>query len=98
MKNPFLFLVDSSCDTNMVDSPKEDNYHVDKSFVAESTGEITIENGEEVKCLFKNESGWWFLEKSSGESGWAPASHVSKKFKRLCCSIVVNRTACFNCP
>ena len=98
MKNSFLFLVDSLCDTDMIDSPKEDNYLVGKSFVAESKGEVTIENGEKVKCLFKNESGWWFLEKTSGEIGWAPASHVSEKFKRVRFSTVVNQTTCFNRP
>lgn len=82
MMNSFLFVVDSSCDTNMIDSPKEDQYYVEKSFSAESKGEISIENGEMMKCLFKNESGWWFLENNSGDVGWAPASCVSKFQKR----------------
>jgi len=59
-----------------VDSPKEDQYLVGLSSTAQSLGELTIVNGDEVTCLFKNESGWWFLEKNNGDVGWAPASYV----------------------
>ncbi|CAG5112445.1 Oidioi.mRNA.OKI2018_I69.chr2.g6661.t1.cds [Oikopleura dioica] len=70
-------IIDSSSATSTIDSPQEDEYTVAQTFIAESPSEVTITKGETVKCLFKNESGWWFLENQAGDAGWSPASYLA---------------------
>ncbi|KAL4231928.1 SH3 and PX domain-containing protein 2B [Mactra antiquata] len=38
---------------------------------------ISFDEGQSVKVLEKNESGWWYVE-IDGQEGWAPATYIDK--------------------
>ena len=46
------------------------------SFFAEESGEVSLEEGEEVDVLQKESSGWWYVKNDFGE-GWAPSAFLA---------------------
>ena len=58
------------------ESPKRTKYVAISSFVAEQSGEVSLEDGEEVDVLEKKSSGWWYVRKEFGV-GWAPRSYLA---------------------
>lgn len=56
-------------------SPNRTKYVAISSFVAEESGEVSLEDGEEVEVLQKEASGWWYVKNEFGE-GWAPSAFL----------------------
>jgi len=46
------------------------------SFFAEESGEVSLEEGEEVDVLQKESSGWWYIKNDFCE-GWAPSAFLA---------------------
>lgn len=57
-------------------SPNRTKYVVTSSFFAEETGEVSLEEGEEVEVLQKESSGWWYVKNEFCE-GWAPQAFLA---------------------
>ena len=57
-------------------SPNRKKYVVTRSFVAEESGEVSLEEGEEVDVLQKNFSGWWYVKNDFCE-GCAPSAFLA---------------------
>ena len=47
-----------------------------RSFFAEESGEVSLEEGEEVDVLKKGSSGWWYVKNDFCE-GWAPSAFLA---------------------
>ena len=56
-------------------SPVRTKYVVISSFIAEESGEVSLEEGEEVEVLQKEPSGWWYIKNDFCE-GWAPSAFL----------------------
>ena len=56
-------------------SPNKPKYVAVASFVGEETGEVSLEDGEEVEVLQKEASGWWYVRNDFCE-GWAPSAFL----------------------
>ena len=57
-------------------SPNRIRYVAISSFVAEESGEVSLEDGEEVDVVQKESSGWWYVKNEFGE-GWAPSAYLA---------------------
>ena len=58
------------------DSTSRKKYVVLRSFFAEESGEVSLEEGEEVNVLQKASSGWWYVKNDFCE-GWAPSAFLA---------------------
>ena len=58
------------------DSPSRKKYVVLRSFFAEESGEVSLEEGEEVDVLQKESSGWWYVKNDFCE-GWAASAFLA---------------------
>ena len=58
------------------DSPGRKKHVVLRSFFAEESGEVSLEEGEEVDVLQKESSGWWYVKNDFCE-GWAPGTFLA---------------------
>lgn len=56
-------------------SPNKPKYVAVASFAGEETGEVSLEDGEEVEVLQKEASGWWYVKNDFCE-GWAPSAFL----------------------
>ena len=56
-------------------SPKRTKYLAISSYVAEESGEVSLQSGEEVEVFEKRSSGWWYVKKEM-EEGWAPRTFL----------------------
>ena len=56
-------------------SPLRKKYVVISLFIAEESGEVSLEEGEEVEVLQKEPSGWWYIKNDFCE-GWAPSTFL----------------------
>ena len=56
-------------------SPNRTSYVAISSFFAEESGEVSLEDSEEVEVLQKEASGWWYVKNEFGE-GWAPSAFL----------------------
>ncbi|XP_020603739.1 SH3 and PX domain-containing protein 2A-like [Orbicella faveolata] len=57
-------------------SPTRKKHVVLRSFFAEESGEVSLEEGEEVDVLQKGSSGWWYVKNDFCE-GWAPSAFLA---------------------
>lgn len=57
-------------------SPSKKKYVATSAFIAEGTGEVSLEEGEEVEVLQKESSGWWYIKNDFCE-GWAPEAFLA---------------------
>ena len=57
-------------------TPNRAKHVVISSFFAEESGEVSLEEGEEVEVLQKQSSGWWYVKNDFCE-GWAPSSFLA---------------------
>ena len=57
-------------------SPSRKKHVVLRSFFAEESGEVTLEEGEEVDVLQKESSGWWYVKNDFCE-GWVPSAFLA---------------------
>ena len=57
-------------------SPDGKKHVVISSYIAEETGEVSLEKGEEVDVLQKESSGWWYVKNDFCE-GWAPCAFLA---------------------
>ena len=57
-------------------TPNRTNHVVISSFFAEESGEVSLEEGEEVEVLQKEPSGWWYVKNDFCE-GWAPSAFLA---------------------
>jgi len=57
-------------------TPNKAKYVVISSFFAEESGEVSVEEGEEVEVLQKESSGWWYVKNDFCE-GWAPSAFLA---------------------
>ena len=57
-------------------SPTRKKHVVLRSFFAEESGEVSLEEGEEVDVLKKEPSGWWYVKNDFCE-GWAPSAFLA---------------------
>jgi hypothetical protein len=55
-----------------------EQYKALNSFTAEVEGQVTFNEGDVIKVIEKNASGWWIAEVPSGETGWVPGSFLEK--------------------
>ena len=58
-------------------SPNKTKYVAVASFVAEESGEVSLEDGEEVEVLQKEASGWWYV-KNDLRDGWVPSAYLEE--------------------
>ena len=56
-------------------SPRGTKYLAISSYVAEESGEVSLQPGEEVVVFEKLSSGWWYVKKEM-EEGWAPRTFL----------------------
>ena len=56
-------------------SPRGTKYLAISSYVAEESGEVSLQPGEEVVVCEKRSSGWWYVKKEM-EEGWAPRTFL----------------------
>ena len=56
-------------------SPRGTKYLAISSYVAEESGEVSLQSGEEVEVFEKRSSGWWYVKKEM-EEGWAPRTFL----------------------
>ena len=56
--------------------PSKKKHVVIRSFFAEESGEVSLEEGEEVDVLQKELSGWWYVKNDFCE-GWAPSAFLA---------------------
>ena len=56
-------------------SPRGTKYLAISSYVAEDSGEVSLQLGEEVEVFEKRSSGWWYVKKEM-EEGWAPRTFL----------------------
>ena len=56
-------------------SPRGTKYLAISSYVAEESGEVSLQPGEEVVVFEKRSSGWWYVKKEM-EEGWAPRTFL----------------------
>ena len=57
-------------------TPNRAKHVVISSFFAEGSGEVSLEEGEEVEVLQKESSGWWYVKNDFCE-GWAPNAFLA---------------------
>ena len=57
-------------------TPNRAKHVVISSFFAEESGEVSLEEGEEVEVLQKESSGWWYVKTDFCE-GWAPSAFLA---------------------
>ena len=57
-------------------SPDGKKHVVISSYIAEESGEVSLEKGEEVDVLQKESSGWWYVKNDFCE-GWAPSAFLA---------------------
>lgn len=57
-------------------TPSRTKHVVISSFFAEESGEVSLEEGEEVEVLQKESSGWWYVKNDFCE-GWAPSAFLA---------------------
>ena len=57
-------------------SPNRKKLVVLRSFSAQESGEVSLEEGEEVDVLQKEASGWWYVKNDFCE-GWAPSAFLA---------------------
>ena len=57
-------------------SAKRKKHVVIASFVAEGSGEVSLEEGVEFDVLQKDSNGWWYVKNDSCE-GWAPSAFLA---------------------
>ena len=62
-------------------SPKRGKHVAISSFFAEESGEVSLEEGEEVEVLQKESSGWWYVKNDFCE-GWAPSAFLASARSR----------------
>lgn len=55
--------------------PSKKKYVAVASFVAEESGEVSLEDREEVEVLQKEASGWWYV-KNDFREGWVPSAYL----------------------
>ena len=56
--------------------PSRKKHVVIQSFLAVGSGEVSLEEGEEVNVLQKESSGWWYV-KNDFCKGWAPSAFLA---------------------
>ena len=57
-------------------SPSRKKHVVLRSFFSKESGEVSLEEGEEVDVLQKESSGWWYVKNDFCE-GWAPSAFLA---------------------
>lgn len=57
-------------------NPSKIKYVATSTFVAEETGEVSLEEGEEIEVVQKESSGWWYVKNDFVE-GWAPEAFLA---------------------
>lgn len=57
-------------------NPSKKKYVATSTFVAEETGEVSLEEGEEIEVVQKESSGWWYVKNDFVE-GWAPEAFLA---------------------
>ena len=57
-------------------SPDGKKHVVISSYIAEESGEVSLEKGEEVDVLQKESSGWWYVKNDFCE-GWVPSAFLA---------------------
>lgn len=57
-------------------TPNRTKYVVMSSFLGEGSGEVSLEEGEEVEVLEKETTGWWYVKNDFCE-GWAPSAFLA---------------------
>ena len=62
--------------SKMASSPKRKKHVVIASYVAEESGEVSLEEGEEFEILQKESNGWWYVKNDFSE-GWAPSAFLA---------------------
>lgn len=62
-------------------TPNRTKHVAISSFFAEESGEVSLEEGEEVEVLQKESSGWWYV-KSDFCEGWAPSAFLASAGSR----------------
>ncbi|XP_025095174.1 SH3 and PX domain-containing protein 2A-like isoform X2 [Pomacea canaliculata] len=69
----------STLGTGKVPKPKAGSKVIFRTlcaFQAESSSEVSFEEGEEVQVLEESDSGWWKIE-VAGREGWAPSDYIA---------------------
>ncbi len=56
------------------------NYHVISDFSTTESGEISVNEGEQVIVKEKNDAGWWLVSADAGE-GWVPSAYLQPVVK-----------------
>ena len=62
--------------SKMAASPKRTKLVVIASYLAEESGEVSLEEGEEFEVLQKESNGWWYVKNDFSE-GWAPSAFLA---------------------